>query len=182
MKMVRIRPLDEATADTDTAELLNTVKMKMGSVPNMISTMANSPTAVKAYLGFSHALSTGNLSPRLREQIALAVSETNGCEYCLAAHTVLGMGVGLTEQETIDARRGTPNDEKESIAIGFARQIVQNRGMVTDADVERVLRAGYTEGDIGEIVVNVVLNLLTNYFNIVAGTEVDFPAAPDMAA
>jgi len=98
--MTRIRPIDQYTADAGAAELLDTVKRKTGSVPNLIATMANSPAVAKAYLGFAQALSTGTLPPRLREQIALVVGETNNCGYCLAAHTALGKGAGLTEQET----------------------------------------------------------------------------------
>jgi hypothetical protein len=51
----------------------------------------------------------------------------------------------------------------------------------TDADVERLRRAGYTDGEVGEVVANVALNIFTN-FNHVAATELDFPAAPDLAA
>jgi uncharacterized peroxidase-related enzyme len=180
--MTRIRPITQNTADAGTAELLNSVKKKMGSVPNLIATMANSPAVAKAYLGFSQTLSSGVLPPRLREQIALVVGETNGCGYCVAAHTALGKGAGLTEQETRDARRGTSSVEKERIALDFARKLVQDRGVVADADLERVRQAGFTDGEIGEIVANVALNLFTNYFNHVAGTEVDFPAVPSLAA
>lgn len=180
--MARIQPVGEEAADAPTRELLSSVKRKMGQVPNLISTMANSPAVAKAYLGFSQALSAGTLSARLREQIALAVGETNGCGYCVAAHTVLGKGAGLTEQETCDARRAASRDEKERIALDFAQKVVQDRGVVGDVDVERLRGAGYTEGEIAEIVANVALNLFTNYFNHVAGTEVDFPQAPALAA
>ncbi len=180
--MTRIRPIDQNTADPGTAELLAAVKKKTGAVPNLIATMANSPAVAKAYLGFSQALSTGTLSPRLREQIALAVGEANGCGYCVAAHTELGKGVGLTEQETRDARGATSRDEKERVALDFARKVVQQRGVVGDADVEQVRRVGYSDGEVGEIVANVALNLFTNYFNHIAGTEVDFPSAPSLAA
>lgn len=180
--MTRIRPIDQYTADAGAAELLDTVKRKTGSVPNLIATMANSPAVAKAYLGFAQALSTGTLPPRLREQIALVVGETNNCGYCLAAHTALGKGAGLTEQETRDARRGTSSVQKERVVLDFARKLVQDRGVVVDAELERVRQAGYTDGEICEIVANVALNLFTNYFNHVAGTEVDFPAAPSLAA
>lgn len=180
--MTRIRPIDQHTAASDAAELLGAVKKKTGSVPNLIATMANSPAVAKAYLNFSQTLSTGMLPPRVREQIALVVGETNNCAYCLAAHTALGKAAGLTEQETRDARRGTSQVEKERVALGFARKLVQERGVVADIDLERVRQAGYTDGEIGEIVANVALNLFTNYFNHVAGTEVDFPAAPSLAA
>jgi len=180
--MTRIQPVNDHTADAPTRELLTSVKRKMGTVPNLISTMANSPAVAKAYLGFSQALSAGALPARLREKIALAVGESNSCGYCVAAHTELGKGAGLTEQETCDARRATARDEKERVALAFARKVVQDRGVVGDTDVEQLRGAGYTDGEIAEIVANVALNLFTNYFNHVAGTEVDFPQAPALAA
>lgn len=178
--MIRIPPITEVEADVDAKELLKMVKNVIGTVPNFIATMTNSPAVSRAYLGFSQALSSGALTPRLREQIALLVSEINGCKYCVAGHTVFGMGAGLTEEETRDARLGFSNNVKECKALEFARLIANNNGTVTDADVAKVRQAGYSDGEICEVVANVVLTILTNYFNLVAGTEVDFPAAADL--
>jgi uncharacterized peroxidase-related enzyme len=136
----------------------------------------------RAYLGFSQALAGGRLPRRLREQIALTVGEANACTYCVAAHTALGRRAGLTEQETKEARRASSHDRKEHAALEFARKVVQDRGVVADEDLEQLRRAGYTDGEVGEIVANVALSIFTNYFNHVAGTDVDFPAAPDLAA
>ena len=58
----------------------------------------------------------------------------------------------------------------------------EKRAIHTNAGVERLRRAGYNDGEVGEIVANVALNLFTNSFNHVAATELDFPAAPDLAA
>lgn len=180
--MPRIQPIDQSSTDAATAELLRSVKKKLGAVPNIVATMANSPAVANAYLAFSQSLSTGSLPPRLREQIALVVGETNGCGYCVAAHTALGKRAGLSEQETCNARRAVAADDKESVALEFAQEIVSDRGHVSDAGVQQVRRAGYTDGEIAEIVANVALNLFTNYFNHVAETEVDFPAAPELVA
>lgn len=180
--MPRIQPVDQNTTDAATAELLGSVKKKLGMVPNIVATMANSPAVANAYLGFSQSLSTGSLPARLREQIALVVGETNDCGYCVAAHTALGKRAGLSEQETCDARRAVASDDKENVALEFARKIVSDRGHVSDVDVQQVRQAGYTDGEIAEIVANVALNIFTNYFNHVAETEVDFPAAPELAA
>lgn len=178
--MPRIQPVNKDNADPATTNLLGTVKKKLGVVPNIIATMANSTAVANAYLGFSQSLSGGSLPARLREQIALVVGETNNCGYCVAAHTALGKGTGLTEAETCDARRAQAKDEKEHVALVFAQKVVSERGWVSDEDVQHVRQAGYTDGEIGEIVANVALNIFTNYFNHVAGTEVDFPAAPEL--
>ena len=180
--MPRLQPVTKETADATTANLLGAVEKKMGMIPNIIATMANSPSVANAYLGFSQSLSTGSLSPRLREQIALVVGETNGCGYCVAAHTALGKRAGLSEQETCDARRAVAADDKEGAAIEFAHKIVAERGFLSDDDVQKVRDAGYNDGEIAEIVGNVALNIFTNYFNHVAETEVDFPTAPELAA
>jgi uncharacterized peroxidase-related enzyme len=180
--MPRIQPVDRNTATAATVELLASVKKKLGIVPNIVATMANSPAVARAYLGFSQALSGGALPSRLREQIALVVGESNGCDYCVAAHTALGKQAGLTEAETCSARRVTSANAKERAALEFARKVVIDRGVVADADVVQLRQAGYTDGEVAEIVANVALNIFTNYFNHVAGTEVDFPAAPALAA
>lgn len=180
--MPRIQPVTRDNADAATANLLDAVEKKLGSVPNLISTMANSPAVANAYLGFSQSLSSGTLPARLREQIALVVGETNKCCYCVAAHTALGKGAGLTESETCDARNAAAQDAGERAALEFARKVVIERGHVSDDDVQQLRHAGYTDGEIAEIVAHVALNVFTNYFNHVAETETDFPAAPALAA
>lgn len=151
-------------------------------VPNMISTMAQSPAVVQAYLKFNQTLAGGSLSEALRQRISLAVSEANQCHYCLSAHTLLGSKAGLSESDLLDARHGTATDEKINAALVFARKIVQDRGHVSDEDLEEVQRADYTDGEIAEIVANVALSTFTNYFNQVADTEIDFPVAPSLMA
>lgn len=178
--MARIHPVEQETADAETREILGVVRKKMGLVPNFIATMANSSAVLKAYLGFSRSLSTGSLCPRLREQIALVVSEANGSCYCVAAHTVLSQGTGLSKQETIDARRCLPTDMRERAALEFARDVVQSRGQITDQKVAQLIDAGFSEGEISEIIANIALNLFTNYINLVAATDLDFPAAPNL--
>ena len=180
--MPRLQPVNTDNADSTTATLLRTVEKKLGTVPNLIATMANSPAVANAYLGFSQSLTTGLLPSRLREQIALVVGETNDCGYCVAAHTALGKRAGLSDQETCDARRAVAADQTKAAALEFARKIVADRGIVSDSDVHQVRQAGYTDGEIAEIVAHVALNIFTNYFNHVAKTEVDFPVAPELTA
>lgn len=180
--MPRIQPVNESSANPATTELLRNVKKKLGFVPNLISTMANSQAVANAYLGFSQNLANGSLPARLREQLALVTGEHNGCDYCVAAHTALGKGVGLSEQETCDARQAKASNAKERAAIEFARHVLVNRANVSASDFAAVRAAGFTDGEIAEIIAHVALNVFTNYFNIVAQTEIDFPAAAPLAA
>jgi uncharacterized peroxidase-related enzyme len=179
--MPRIQPLSQNRADNMASMLLNAVEQKLGMVPNMISTMANSLTTTQAYLSFSQILAGGKLSDALREQIALAVSVANQCDYCVSAHSFLGGKAGLSETELLDARHGTSEDEKIHAALTFARKVVQDRGHVSDEDMAEIRFAGYSDGEITEIVANVVWNIFTNYFSRVADTEIDFPRVHSLA-
>ena len=180
--MARIQPVQQSAADAKTVELLQSVEKKMGKVINILGTMAHSSAVLKAFLGFSQSLSEGELPVPLRERIALAVGEATGCDYCVAAHTIMAGKVGLTEEDILDARRGTASDEKAAVALELALKIVKTQGFVDDEDIERAHGVGYTDGEICEIVASVALNLFTNYFNHVADTDIDFPTVPALSA
>jgi uncharacterized peroxidase-related enzyme len=178
----RIPTITNETTTPQVLETLAGVKKSLGMVPNLFATVAQSPAALQAYLGFSGALGHGSLPAKLRESLALAVGEANACDYCVSAHTLLGGMAGLNAQNVTDARRGTAADPKTAVALAFARKVVKDRGVVSDADVQALRTAGYTNGDIVEIVAHVALNLFTNYFNHIAATEIDFPRAEKLAA
>ncbi len=179
--MSRINPVSSEKADAETSAILASVKQKMGMVPNLISTMAQSPAVANAYLGFSQALGDGILPARLREQISLTVGEENGCGYCLAAHTALGKKAGLDDEAVTAARQGSASDSREHAALDFAQKVVRERGNVTDAHLGQLRDEGFSDGEISEIVANVALNIFTNYFNHIAQTEVDFPVVEQLA-
>jgi uncharacterized peroxidase-related enzyme len=173
--MARIQPVNPDNATGKAKELLETVKKKMGGTPNILTTMARSPAALQGYLNLSGALAEGTLSAGLREQIALAVAGANSCGYCAAAHTAIGKGAGVDEDELAKSLDGEPSDAKAAAAVKFARTLVDKRGFASDEDLEALRNAGFDDGQVVEIVANVALNLYTNYFNHVAETDIDFP-------
>jgi uncharacterized peroxidase-related enzyme len=173
--MTRIQPVSYERSTGKAKELLDAVKAKLGITPNMMKTMAQSPAVLEAYLNFSGALGGGNLSARMREQIALISAEINGCGYCASAHTAIGKMVGLDEDSILAARNGNAADAKTDAALKFARDVIVKRGEVSDADLHAVKDAGFSDGEVGEIVANVALNIFTNYFNEIARTDIDFP-------
>lgn len=172
----RIAPVDPAHAEGHAKELLSAVKAKLGVTPNMMKTLAHSPAALEGYLSLNGALGKGLLPAKVREQIALLVSQENGCEYCIAAHSLLGKHAGLKPEQMIAARKGVSDDPKSKAALILARQVLQGQGRVTDAQLAAARENGVSDGEIAEIVAHVALNVLTNYFNVLARTEVDFPA------
>jgi uncharacterized peroxidase-related enzyme len=180
MTMSRIPQIDPTTATGRAKELLDAVKDKLGLVPNMTRAMANAPAVLDGYLQLRGALGKGILPSKIREQIALAVSQANGCDYCLAAHSAIARTVGLTAEQIRDSRLGNAVDPKADALIRFARKVVDARGRVGDNDLDDVRKAGFDDGAIAEVVANVALMIFTNYFNLVAEPDIDFPRAPEV--
>ena len=173
--MPRLKPIERESAPETTQKLLANVEDKLGMVPNLIATVAQSTSVAGAYLRFTEALNDGVLSDRLREQIALTVSELNQCRYCVSGHAAVGSSIGLTEDEVRDARTGTSPDRRTEAVLRFARRIVEERGRVSNDDIREVRNAGYGDAEIIEITAYVGLTIFSNYFNLVAQTEIDFP-------
>ena len=173
--MSRITAINPAEATGKTKQLLDAVQAKLGVTPNLARVLANAPAALEGYLNFSGALAGGSLSAKVREQISIAVAESNLCSYCLSAHTFIGGKVGLTEKEIADARHATAATDKADGILKLARSIIVQRGEISDADFQAARASGLTDGEIVETVANVAVNIFTNYLNHVAKTAVDFP-------
>lgn len=171
--MARIQPNQNPSPEAQAQ--LDQVKANIGMVPNIFGTFAHSPAVLDFYLQGSGALGNTSISAALRESIALTVAGLNGCDYCASAHTKMGEGAGLSADELKHNLNATSEDAKTKAALEFSKVLVNTQGNPTDADVQAVKDAGFTEGEILEITTVVAFNIFTNYFNHVADTDVDFP-------
>jgi uncharacterized peroxidase-related enzyme len=173
--MPRLTAIDPATATGEAKALLDAVQKKLGIAPNVIRTMASAPAVLKAYLAFSDALSGGRFDARSREAIALTVAGANDCEYCAAAHTAFSKSLKVEDSEIDRRLDGHSSDPELDASLVFAGKLVEKRGFVSDDDIVAVRAAGLDDGAVTELVANVAANILTNYLNHVAQTEIDFP-------
>jgi len=156
--------------------LLAAVERQLGVVPNLFRLLGLSPAVPEAYVSFNDALGR-TLDVKTRERIALAIAQLNSCEYCLSAHTYLGLNLAkLDETEVRRNRQGHSDDVKADAAVVFARRVAESRGRVSDSELAAVKAAGYSEAQVIDIVANVAINVLTNFVNNVARTDIDFPA------
>jgi uncharacterized peroxidase-related enzyme len=170
--MPRIAP---AKAGTGVQATLSAVKAKIGMVPNLFSTFAQSPVVLDGYVAFSDALSKGVLTAVQREIISLVIAQANECTYCLSAHTLMGKGAGLSTDGIRKAREGKAEGAIDGAVAAFAYRVVETRGHVTDADIAAARAAGLDDARVIEVIANVAINVLTNYTNNVALTDIDFP-------
>lgn len=180
--MSRIQLVDPAATTPNRQALLEQINRAFGATPNMFKAVANSPAALKSMWGSFGALSNGVLGAKLGEQIAVAIADRNGCEYCLAAHTVLGKGAGVSEADMASAQAGRSSDPRTAAALGFALKVVSDRGQVSSHDIAALRAAGFDDEHIVEILAHVALNLFTNYVNVAFDVPVDFPKVALRAA
>ena len=173
--MPRISPVDTATAQGEAKSLLDAIQGGLGMVPNIFATMAHAPKALEGVLGLNKALGGGLLPAKLREQIALTIAGANGCDYCASAHSALGRGTGLSADELALNLTGHSQDPKTAAALDFVAKAVAERGRLGDSDLGALRAAGYSDGEIVEILAHIGLNIFTNYFNHIADTAIDFP-------
>ena len=167
--------INTATAAPASQEMLKQIHAAFGTTPNMFKVVSNSPEALKSMWGSFGALGSGTLGAKLGEQLAVAIANRNKCEYCLAAHTALGQGAGVSGEDMTAAQMGKSPDPKIQAALTFALKIVEQRAAISQADIEAVRTAGFNDREIVEIMAHVALNLFTNYVNVAFKVPVDFP-------
>lgn len=168
MNRINALTLDQAPAAAQPA--LQNIQKGLGFIPNAFATLAHSPAALSGYLQLSQALAKNSLTPAEREAVALATSEVNGCDYCVAAHSFFGDKLGLNARDLLAARAGTLN-----AVAALARSVTLSRGQVADEALAAARDAGLDDGKIVDVIAQVSLLTLTNYLNNVARTTVDFP-------
>jgi uncharacterized peroxidase-related enzyme len=174
--MTNFAPIEPETATARAAELLTRVENTFGLVPNMTKVMANSPALLTAYLALAGAVSGGGLPAGTRERLAIATAQLNGCEYCLSAHTYIGANIANVDTAELDAARTAHSDDPHIAALlRLSNEIAENNGDVSQAGLDAARRHGVTNEEIGEVVANLALNVLTNYFNLLADVDNDWP-------
>ena len=176
--MPRLTAIEPSQAEGKAREQLERVEKRLGFAPNMMRTLANAPAALDGYLSFARALAHGKLSAAQREAIALTVAGISGCDYCVAAHTMVGGTLDVEAGELAANAAGRSSDPGLQAILDFARAVVETQGWVSDEDIWKMRDAGFGEDVIVETVANVAENIFTNYINHVAETEIDFPAVP----
>lgn len=174
--MPRTIALTPEQVPADSKPTLDAFTKNIGFTPNMMATFAQSPIAFNAWASLLGSLSKA-LDVKTRDSIGLAVSEANGCNYCLTVHSFTAQHMAkLPAEEIILARKGHSGDPKRDAAVQFARLVISKRGQVSDTNLEAVRSAGYTDANIMEIVALVAMYSLTNFVNNVFDPEKDFPA------
>src|SRR5687767_850192 len=109
MKSIQVPAREQVSPEAQV--LFDQLQKRLGKVPNLYATMGYSAHALQAFLQFEDSLNQGAFNGKEREAIALVVSQVNGCNYCLAAHTMAAIKRGITQEETLLIRSGRASDQ-----------------------------------------------------------------------
>ncbi|MGP1273179.1 MAG: carboxymuconolactone decarboxylase family protein [Phycisphaerales bacterium] len=175
--MPRLTTIDPAQTTGEAKEIFD--GPLKGKHLNIFKGMANSPAGLRFYLGASGALGGASLSAKEQEVVQLVFAQANDCGYCQAAHTAIGKGAGLSEAQTVAARKQADlGDAKLTALAKFAAALHEKRGFVSDEDLAAFKAAGYNDGAVVEVIATAALATYTNWFNHVNETPVDLPTPP----
>ena len=179
MRTIKVPTRDQV--DAKAQQILDKVKSQLGMVPNLYATIAYSSDTLENYLNYSSKVGKDSFSGKEMEAIKLAVSEVNGCEYCLAAHTAIAKMNGFTEDETIQLRDGSIADAKLNTLSTLAAEVAQNRGKASQNKLDEFFAAGYDEKALIDFLAVVMEISFTNYTHNLTQVPVDFPKAKSLS-
>jgi uncharacterized peroxidase-related enzyme len=164
---------------TGNQAIFDDLNKALGFVPNLYATYAHSETALENYLNLSNAKTS--LSAKEKEVVNLAVSEANGCIYCLSAHTAIGKMNGFTDEQILEFRAGHSSfDTKLNSLANLAKNITKNRGKADQEVVNNFFAAGYSKGNLIDTIVLVGDKTISNYIYGTTQIPVDFPAVQSL--
>ena len=175
--MPRLHTLALSEATGHAAQLFTAVKSAIGKVPNSyIGIGGNSPIALEAVLALEGAVKKGSLSAQDVEVVKLVVSQTTGCDYCLAAHTMMGKKLGLSREAILALRRAQSSGDARNDALAkFTLSLVTTTGTVPVEVVNAIKQAGFTDAQIVDVTMTIASIAFTNLFNRINDTTLDFP-------
>ncbi|SEP79718.1 uncharacterized peroxidase-related enzyme [Hyunsoonleella jejuensis] len=161
--------------------IFDNLNKALGFVPNLYATYAHSDTALENYLNFANAKTS--LSAKEKEVVNLAVSEVNSCVYCLSAHTAIGKMNGFTDEQILELRAGEASFNNKLDALArLAKNVTENRGKTDEAVLENFFNAGYTKGNLIDVISLVGDKTISNYIHNTTQVPVDFPLAQSLEA
>lgn len=174
-RSLSLPPRDVTDPDPAIAAVLSTAQAKMGFLPNMYRNMANAPGLLQTYMaGYDAFRADSGLSPAEQETVFLTISRTNGCDYCVAAHSMLADMSKVPAEVTEALRDGRPIPDPRLDALAtFTAAMVQSRGLPTAADLDAFAAAGYSETDVLQVLLAIAVKTISNYSNHLFHTEVD---------
>ena len=171
-------PVHSADTATEASRAaLDAARRTFGFVPNLVAMMAESPALIHSHMDVHKELGDhSSLTAQELQVVFLAVSHTNSCSYCLAAHSTVGQLVGLEAAHIAASRDGArlADTRLEALRV-FTAAMVHQRGHVTSDTVKAFVDAGFDQRAILDIIAAIAYKIMSNYTDHLAQAPLDAP-------
>jgi len=166
----------QETAPDESKPFLDNSLKAFGMIPNLHAVMAESPQHLEAYQKLHELFQQTSLTAEQQTVVWMTINVEHACHYCVPAHTAIAH-MQKIDAGVIDAlRNDTPLEQTSLEALRhFTLQVVRQRGVVSDADVDAFLAAGYSRQQVLDVILGVAQKVMSNYVNHLADTPVDAP-------
>lgn len=158
----------------DAQKLLQGIQSAYGFIPNLFTYMAEAPVTIEAYLALNQLIAKSSLTPAQAQTALLTVSLENKCDFCTLAHRAIGKKSGANPQ-TFEALINKTEivDSKDRALVSLTQKVVQQKGWVSDEELQVFLNAGFTKQQVLEVILVVTIKTLSNYINHLTKPEVN---------
>jgi AhpD family alkylhydroperoxidase len=155
---------------------LQQLQAAFGMIPNIAGAMATSPVLINSLVGLFGSVHGGSFTEAQVQIILLTDAVTNACTWAVAFHTALALEQGIDPADVQAIREGRlPKDSKFAALSGLAKTMIEERGRLSDEDVERFLTAGFGKDHLLEVIAAVAASTITNYTGSIAKPPLDAP-------
>ena len=169
-----IHTLDSAPEGSKPA--LRQLQSAFGAIPNIAGAIATSPVLINSLVGLFGNVHGGSFTEAQVQVVLLTDAVTNACTWAVAFHTTLALKAGIDagDVEAIRERR-LPKDGKYAALSGLAKTMIEKRGRLSDADVNRFLAAGFGKDHLLEVIAAVAASTITNYTGSITKPPLEAP-------
>ncbi|VAW89391.1 hypothetical protein MNBD_GAMMA17-793 [hydrothermal vent metagenome] len=175
--------VDPNSAQADTEKAFKEAAAQFGGVINLFKVIGIAPNVLSGILALNKEVSSSTeLDDQLTEQVAMLTSALNRCDYCVNVHMKVGEGVGLSREDLIMAMKAKANNGKAQALLDFTNEVVRKRGRVSNATLQAVQSAGFSNKAILETIGIIGIYTTLQYIRHVANPDHDFPNVPEFNA
>lgn len=168
-------PLTMQDAPAASRDLLDQARKYFGFIPNLLASMAHSPSALRAYLNTNLCFQHGTLTPAEQQIVLFTASRENKCNYCAASHSALARFFTDVTGEAIAAIESGQKllDPRLDALVNLTSELVLRRGYAAQQVVDAFLESGYSKDKLLEVLIGVGLKTVSNYFDHISAIEID---------
>jgi alkylhydroperoxidase family enzyme len=147
-----------------------------GMIPNLIGAMSTSPVLLNSLVGLFGNVHGGSFTEAQVQILLLTDAVTNRSTWAVAFHSTLALKEGIEAADVEAIRDGRlPKDGKYAALSGLAKAMIEKRGHLDEAEVDRFLAAGFEKQHLLEVIAAVAASTITNYTGSITKPPVEAP-------